>query len=1534
MSDFENPIFSGKINSNNYFINCYTHLSRIKGIHFLFILIEILLNIFYELETFLGDFHLLKTQKNKKELNIASFIANKCAQIPLVIKCIIILLFIIIFDSLYIFIRIKHFKMKYNSISILVFILEIIYFRPIVLLFLNLFFTLHGYIFVIGCFFLISHMYIIISNFLYNHLYYFVPEFIDYPYDEFSSLFDMVLLIIKFFTSISGTINNNDISKFFFLIVFIVQIFFSIYILYLLRNHSYLFMKNSFLNRTRILLFFTETIIIIIALLFGKNEIMTILFLIICISVFLIFFGLIYFIYNPYSFIKVRRETPMENMFFYLFILSEKNDYDFFFENKIKEHYEICGICDLCGKFKKYLNRYKNLTKTENDENAKLINEDNKDNDNDNNNINTNNNNKIIDLFDIIYDNKNKYFYLIKKIVSNYKNKGNDALNNNSYYYINLSFLIYSDYKKNEITLSLNERILLEFLNKENQAFLDYHNSQINQLLYCNNFISLSLKILNQIKDIINSEPNIIKAKKLIDLSALLKTMKNKKYKDNIFCHKLENISNSRHIILICSLVYEEIFNTTLNNSQLPIRDNLQVFEDVFIYNSNKINKIISLALDITNNSCKIIRAGKDLYSYINTDLFDLFPLIFKQYQINKFLSSIFEMGLNKEKNHKNKKIEKRSTQISTKNNKIIIKSLNNKNKKEYIEIKLILCENISSKMYYKLITLKLTPLFNNDINHILLFDGQFWLQHNTLITIKDFEEDNINIIEKIVGVSSPELESLNETYSMSLKKYIAYQKNKGVILSKTLTFNISYKIYNIYILMNKERELYNQLLKKKTSLNKDIKDDEDEEEEQENESQIKNTKINKMQYIEDTASAASAQTASSYSAGMSNLGIRNKKKDNIYDYGGFNRIKKINSFVIVMAILFLIFEYFYLKYFEDQVYNNNMTLYQYRDFTKLYFQLFSSILGVTCIYNINDNKCIRLVEIFDNQYKYYNSLDNNGEYFNYTLFVTIQNKILAEDIMEKRNYLAKIHKFIGNKKYNELFGKKIEYFRIMQNITNSKLDISLTKVSMDFSEAILIICNSFQILAYDYNNIIYILNKFDDPFSTININNINNEVLSDYQKELYEMILNYKYFYSEFKSINDKIIKTIKTKADFITIFSYCFITADTFIVIFVGTLMLIIIISFENILTKIINYINMIMNMKNDDFNFCETYNKKIEHLEMLLEFYSTEPTKEIQKLNNLYGNYQQYLTIRNKNNAIDLNKKNYKKIMEDNKKNELDNIPKNQIIITRKDVKSLGITSIYLYIFYFIVVLVLGVFALLLSLWKNYFTQRTSLYSLLEKNIVIEDNIYRAVNSYDLMIFQNLTIDEITKMLIQNNKNEHNLLLKNFYEDIALAFDIKEKKKVQDVFQDFETKDNFTCEKLFELNNEILTKIENKTYSISNLKNVKHNLICLCNFSRITDTNDYRTVFEKYFHNIKNGIILNNDYSYKGLVNSVNEGTIARISIFFDIIIINVLKIAFNDPHKNSIDNLIKMFKQLIELTHILYLLIDIIEILIVV
>jgi len=512
---------------------------------------------------------------------------------------------------------------------------------------------------------------------------------------------------------------------------------------------------------------------------------------------------------------------------------------------------------------------------------------------------------------------------------------------------------------------------------------------------------------------------------------------------------------------------------------------------------------------------------------------------------------------------------------------------------------------------------------------------------------------------------------------------------------------------------------------------------------------------------------------------------MRNKRKDNFYENGGFNNIKKFSFFIIIFSFIILIIEYIYLYSLQNDTYNNNNLLLEYRDFYKLYFQLFSSTIGVACL--LVSNNSVNLIETFTNEYY----ANNEDEYFNLTLFVIAQNKILAKNMMDKKVYLSTVHKTIGNKKYNELFGKKNDFFRVSQNINQGRLNFTLSRVNLEFSEAILTICNSFQILVNGTNNPVILLNKLENPFKTINENNqnYNNEFLNDYQKEFYEMILNYRLYYQEFNSIYEKLNTILFSKSNYIEAFIYFFITVNILLILLLLSAVYIYSAFFESMLIKIINYINMALNANNEDFNFSINFGKKIENLENLLEFNNYDPIEAMKNLNNLYFNYQQFLTTKNKNNVM--KKKNYKKMMDENKRNELDDIPKNQRIMSKEEVKELGITYIYKLVYFISFILFLASYIILLCLWMNYFYQKSNLYTLIQKNISLEMSIYRAINAYDLMVFHNNTIEEISRNIILNNINSQpNYILNSFYNDIELAFNNKKEiNKINTLYQDSE-------------------------------------------------------------------------------------------------------------------------------------------------
>ena len=332
------------------------------------------------------------------------------------------------------------------------------------------------------------------------------------------------------------------------------------------------------------------------------------------------------------------------------------------------------------------------------------------------------------------------------------------------------------------------------------------------------------------------------------------------------------------------------------------------------------------------------------------------------------------------------------------------------------------------------------------------------------------------------------------------------------------------------------------------------------------------------------------------------------------------------------------------------------------------------------------------------------------------------------------------------------------------------------------------------------------------------------------------------------------------------------------------------------------------MIINSKNDDFIFNNVFSQKLNNLRTILEFYNEDPLKAIKNLNEIY---QQFLNSKIKNNAIDINKKKFKN-SEENKKNELDNVPKNQRIFSKKDARNLGITFIFLLLLYIYIIACLYAFCVSIIFWYNAISEKNIFYDLIEKNIDLEYSLYRAINVYDLMIFHNYTLEEVSKFTFRDSDKNKNQLLNSFYDDLKLAFDSKkEKNKIPDAFQDFEDQSNFTCEKLFEYNydNIQLVKANPKAKDLNNLE---QNLIEICENSKISESNDFRTVYERHFQYIKNGILSISDYTYDGLIEHIiGKGTIAKISLFFNVIILHILEIANTTPHRNGINNLLRRF-----------------------
>ena len=133
-------------------------------------------------------------------------------------------------------------------------------------------------------------------------------------------------------------------------------------------------------------------------------------------------------------------------------------------------------------------------------------------------------------------------------------------------------------------------------------------------------------------------------------------------------------------------------------------------------------------------------------------------------------------------------------------------------------------------------------------------------------------------------------------------------------------------------MLIPRDKDLKQQL-KRHLTIIKEAKLLEDDEEIEHHNSFHKNTRIEKYNLMEDNSSVTSQQTSSSHEKGLSGLAMRNKKKDNYYEYSIFSRLQQTIYVTIFIILIMIIIEYINLNSLAKSTKNNSNSFVEYRDF-------------------------------------------------------------------------------------------------------------------------------------------------------------------------------------------------------------------------------------------------------------------------------------------------------------------------------------------------------------------------------------------------------------------------------------------------------------------------------------------------------------------------------------------------------------------------------------------------------------------------
>ena len=292
----------------------------------------------------------------------------------------------------------------------------------------------------------------------------------------------------------------------------------------------YVYMNNSNLNKARFSIifgFFFMSIIIIIMKENGLKNIY-ILFAEITVAIFIILY--INYFYDPYNHIRFGRDDNIENIFYYFFILDNDKNKNFLIEEKIEFHFENCGICGLC-------NRYKNPY--------------------------LENKNKQINIYNIISNNLNPIFNLMNKIIRDIKRNGKQSFVNNSYFLVNLMYVYSMGINQGDENLVSNTELIYNTINSENSIFFEEYNNSLQSIKYTNNFIKKAKDILNLLNEIFVEKNFERKVKLFFKLGRNLENFKFRERKSIYTSNNngYEYIPNCNNLLTICTSFYEELFN-------------------------------------------------------------------------------------------------------------------------------------------------------------------------------------------------------------------------------------------------------------------------------------------------------------------------------------------------------------------------------------------------------------------------------------------------------------------------------------------------------------------------------------------------------------------------------------------------------------------------------------------------------------------------------------------------------------------------------------------------------------------------------------------------------------------------------------------------------------------------------------------------------------------------------------------------------------------------------------------------------------
>ena len=1436
---------------SQYFSNSYKGIIINKLFHFIAILLESFITLMIQITLYIMKFSHLSEEKIPTLYFYAKFIQqiNKSQEYTKLTLIIIIYVLIIIYFLVYIKFS---FGNKYLINTIIINIFEIFIFRLILIIIFHILLALEGIAGIIMIIISIPIIFLIMENFTFNHLYYFSPHFIEYPYDYFSSTHDLFHIVEKIFLSIALQSSIPPLNQFLYIFTFVLQFGNFIFSIYIFHYKSYYIMSNVFLNKLRFSLITSSVIINIIIIILGHNNFIIYTFTFISINILVVVFIFVQAFYNPYSKVYFSTDDKIDNLYFYYYIIDQLRNDNFLLEEKLRQHFINCQKCNLCKNLKIYLAKKKCY--------------------------------KIV--YKILFNKVGVLENTMNEIIYNVLINGKEALKNNSFYLINLLYCYYININKKNYVLSLNIKLLFEIINSENKNILENHLLSTEQITLINEFLSKADNVLNNMKLILTESMLKEKVNKFFSLYEEVLELKSKKFRNKLYYNKNEGLINFFKYISICSMIYEEIFNVTLSNGGISLKENQVFLDDISNKNSTNLNQII-IELNLLNFEEKIIYILGELSKYNGKSLCQLFPNVFKTHQLtimkNKIMNAKYLSCINKDKDFFKNDLNNRGKSIEEK----------------YICLEFLVYDEVNHKKNFVMISLRLNLIYPLDITKKILLTGFYSIDKNIVITLD--KNTNESKREIVLNPDQKKIESEIGNYSFNEIDIIKYKKNDKYYNGKKLLFLTKFFVnpnrYNIYSIFHIEKQRTYKMDKFSEGIqkNNNIYDD------------TKSNIYAGAESINNFNFTMQSQASSTFNQMTSDVpNFRKRDKSGKKDSKKSSYFKYYQICLLFLAfgiLLFQVIAHIALTISITHIDRKSDALIRLKNYYGIINNMFTTTVSLACLAaSPKDTNCVSIVNFFEK-----GILKREG--MPLSVFLFAQNKGTTNALISVREKILELLSNSNDETLNSLINSEIVTIAISQNITKDGTKLIAKKENIPFIDALNYVTGGFIVLTSNdtyLNDAIYILNKIDynadwisseEPFR--NVKSEGQKLLSQYQIRFYYLILNYQIFLQKLNAITDQLgVTSTETVLSNVSTIKF-FIILILIVHILLQAIIYFYIQGYFKILSELFNDIDKKMELKNDEISVRDMFLQKIEKLKIIISLYKQDIYQAIVDLNFIYDNYKKFTEEKNKEMAKFLKKEKYSN---PNDKMLTSQIKKNKEI--QNIISSLQSNQLYLSSLIFCSLVSIVICVALYILWISYENIYHRIFYLIEAHGNLSNDAYKMVNYYQLMLYNSITFDDINNFEGLNTAKGEDFFaklytdLEELYESRKYMLNLKD-YNLDNIDQYF----NHTCPSFYDQ----LYQTTESLMRIPFSRNFKGFFIETCEIGNVFKSRNYKHIFSMLFEMIQLNMNQITDHSYRGLISHIRTGEYGKTMFIILLVYYYTFELLGNRIQKQSYEKI---------------------------